>query len=77
LAHDIAGLASALGYETFQLVGHDWGGSVAWSIASRHPSRLECMVVLNAPHPAIWLRAMGTDPDQRRKSGYVRLLQLP
>jgi len=77
LADDITGLAAALGYETFRIVGHDWGGSVAWSIASRHPSQLERMVVLNAPHPAIWLRAMRTDPDQRRRSGYVRFLRLP
>jgi pimeloyl-ACP methyl ester carboxylesterase len=77
LADDIAGLGSALGCETFQIVGHDWGGSVAWSIASRHPSRLLRMVVLNAPHPAVWLHAMRTDPDQRRKSGYVSFLQLP
>jgi pimeloyl-ACP methyl ester carboxylesterase len=77
LADDIAGLASALGRETFQIAGHDWGGSVAWSIASRHGSRLERMVVLNAPHPAVWLRAMNINPEQRRQSGYVRFLQLP
>jgi epoxide hydrolase 4 len=77
LADDIAGLASALGRDTFQIVGHDWGGSVAWSLATRHPSRLERMVVLNAPHPAIWLRAMRSDPEQRRRSRYVRFLQLP
>ena len=64
---DIANLASALGRETFQSVGHDWGGSVAWSIASR-PARLQRMVVLNAPHPAVWIDAMRNDPDQRRKS---------
>jgi len=77
LADDITGLASALGRETFQIVGHDWGGSVAWSIASRHRSRLKRVVVLNAPHPAVWLRAMRSDPDQRRKSRYVRFLQVP
>jgi epoxide hydrolase 4 len=77
LADDIAGLASALGRETFQVVGHDWGGLVAWSLASQHPARLERMVVLNAAHPAIWLRAMKIDPEQRRRSGYVRFLQLP
>jgi pimeloyl-ACP methyl ester carboxylesterase len=77
LADDIADLASALGHETFQIVGHDWGGSVAWSLAARHSTRLKRMVVLNAPHPAVWLRAMSNDPEQRRKSGYVRFLQTP
>jgi epoxide hydrolase 4 len=67
LADDIAALASALGRETFRVVGHDWGGSVAWSTASRYPARLQRMVILNAPHPAVWLGAMRSDPDQRRK----------
>ena len=77
LADDIAELTVSLGYDSFQVVGHDWGGSVAWSLASSHPSRLQRMVVLNAPHPAVWVRAMTDDPDQRRKSGYVRFLQIP
>jgi pimeloyl-ACP methyl ester carboxylesterase len=77
LADDIAELAVALGHETFRVVGHDWGGSVAWSIAERHGHSLERMVVLNAPHPAIWLRAMTSDAEQRRKSAYVRFLQVP
>lgn len=77
LADDVADLASTLGHPTFHVVGHDWGGSVAWSLAARHSSRLKRMAVLNAPHPAIWLRAMESDRDQRRKSGYVRFLQLP
>ena len=76
-ADDIADLASALGHQTFRVVGHDWGGSVAWTIASRHQSRLQRMVVLNAPHPAVWVHAMKNDPEQRRRSGYVRLLQIP
>jgi pimeloyl-ACP methyl ester carboxylesterase len=78
LADDICDMASALGHETFQVVGHDWGGSVAWSIAaSQHGSRLIRMAVLNAPHPEVWLRAMTHDAQQRRKSRYVRFLQLP
>jgi alpha-beta hydrolase superfamily lysophospholipase len=77
VADDITDLASALGQETFQVVGHDWGGSVAWTLANRHSSRVMRMVVLNALHPAVWLRAMKSDPEQRRKSGYVRLLQMP
>lgn len=77
LADDIAGLARALGRETFQIAGHDWGGVVAWAIASRHASRLQRMAVLNAPHPAIWRHAMRSDPEQRRRSGYVRALQTP
>jgi pimeloyl-ACP methyl ester carboxylesterase len=78
LADDICDLARALGHETFQIVGHDWGGSVAWSIASsQRSSLLTRMVVLNAPHPAVWVRAMTDDPHQRRNSRYVRILRWP
>lgn len=77
LADDIADLATALGHETFQVVGHDWGGSVAWSLAERHGARLTHIAVLNAPHPAVWVHAMKNDSEQRRRSGYVRFLQLP
>jgi pimeloyl-ACP methyl ester carboxylesterase len=72
LADDIADLANVLGRETFHIVGHDWGGSVAWSLASRHNTRLCRMVVLNAPHPAVLLHAMRNGPSK-----YVRFLEAP
>ncbi|MBR0859158.1 alpha/beta fold hydrolase [Bradyrhizobium liaoningense] len=77
LADDIAALAGVLGHETFRVVGHDWGGSVAWSLAARQGARLSRVAVLNAAHPAVWIDAMGSDPEQRRRSGYVRFLRLP
>ena len=77
LADDIDGLARLLGHSSFRVAGHDWGGLVAWWIATRQPSRLTHMAVLNAPHPAVWRRAMQRNPEQRKKSGYVRLLRLP
>lgn len=76
LAEDVLGLAGALGASRFRLVGHDWGASVAWWIASRHPQALERMAVINAPHPAIWLEAMRGDARQRLKSLYVQFLRL-
>jgi pimeloyl-ACP methyl ester carboxylesterase len=77
LAADIIGLARHLGHGKFSLVGHDWGGSVAWWIASRDASMVRRMVVLNAPHPAVWREAMGRDWRQYVRSWYVRVMRLP
>jgi len=77
LAGDIVGLADHFGQNTFSIVGHDWGASVGWWIAERYAQRLRRLAVLNAPHPAVWVEAMRNNPAQRRKSSYVRLLQLP
>ena len=76
LADDVLALARAFGVVQFRLVGHDWGGAVAWWLATRHPSAIERMAILSAPHPAVWREAMTDDPEQRRRSGYVRVLRL-
>ena len=78
LAGDIFALADALGRERFQLVGHDWGASVSWWMASGAAARrIERMAIMNAPHPALWRHAMTTDPEQRKKSRYVQMLRTP
>jgi len=77
LAGDIAGLAGALGLERFSLVGHDWGGLVAWAFAARHPDRLERLVIMDAPHPGVWARYMMRHPTQAMRSAYVGWFQLP
>jgi len=77
LAADIVGLAAHFHREAFDVVGHDWGASVGWWLAGRQASPVRRLVVLNAPHPAVWLDAMRNDPVQKRKSAYVRFLRLP
>jgi pimeloyl-ACP methyl ester carboxylesterase len=77
LAQDVLALADACGAPSFRLVGHDWGASVAWWVATTAPQRLSRLAVLNAPHPAIWRQAMTEDPVQRKKSQYVQLIRLP
>jgi pimeloyl-ACP methyl ester carboxylesterase len=77
LARDITGLADVLGIEQYALVGHDWGAGVAWWIAQQNPKGLRRLAIMNAPHPALWRRAMGADPVQRKLSRYVRLLGVP
>jgi epoxide hydrolase 4 len=77
VADDVAGVADAVGRKTFSIVGHDWGGIVAWWAAARYPKRLERMAVLNAAHPSIWRDAIKHDRAQRRKSWYVGMFQIP
>jgi pimeloyl-ACP methyl ester carboxylesterase len=76
-AADIVALADTYRRKSFSIVGHDWGGSVGWWIASLHPDRVRRLAVLNAPHPAVWKDAMRNNPVQRKLSAYVRLIGLP
>jgi pimeloyl-ACP methyl ester carboxylesterase len=77
LARDVFGLADAYGRSNFSLVGHDWGAAVAWWATTLRPERVERLAILNAPHPALWRRAMLEDPVQRAKSRYVQMLRMP
>jgi pimeloyl-ACP methyl ester carboxylesterase len=77
LADDILGLADALGAERFAVIGHDWGGVVAWHLAARNPERVTRAAILNAPHPASLLPYMRRHPRQALKSWYVGFFQLP
>jgi pimeloyl-ACP methyl ester carboxylesterase len=77
LAADVIGLADAAGQRKVMLVGHDWGGLVAWWTASRHPHRVDRLVVLNAPHPAVMGAYMRRHPSQMLRSSYVGFFQLP
>src|SRR2546425_9161022 len=76
LARDVARLVEALGAERARVVGHDWGGAVAWFFAMWHPERLERLSILNAPHPARYSRAMKR-PRQFLRSSYILFFQLP
>jgi pimeloyl-ACP methyl ester carboxylesterase len=77
LARDVVGLADAYGRSRFQVVGHDWGGLVAWWTASRHPDRVERLVALNAPHPAVVGSYMRSHPSQMMRSFYIGVFQMP
>ncbi|QGY05280.1 alpha/beta hydrolase [Methylobacterium mesophilicum SR1.6/6] len=77
LAADVVALADACGAPTVRLVGHDWGGLVAWWVASLYPARIERLAILNAPHPAIVGDYMWHHPGQWLRSVYVGLFQLP
>ena len=77
LAKDIIGLVDALGYEKVNLVGHDWGGIVAWTLAGKYPERLHRLSIMNAPHPAVIRRTLTRDLHQMRRSLYAMFFQLP
>jgi pimeloyl-ACP methyl ester carboxylesterase len=75
LVGDVVGLIEALGAERVHLVGHDWGGGLAWATAARHPERLRSLVICNAPHPVASAEARVADAEQRAKSWYMLLFQ--
>ena len=75
LVGDVVGLIDALGYDRVHLVGHDWGGGLAWATAALHPDRVRSLVIANAPHPVASAEARHDDPAQRAKSWYMLLFQ--
>ncbi|MBU2551023.1 MAG: alpha/beta hydrolase [Proteobacteria bacterium] len=77
LIEDLRALAEHLGHRKFTLVAHDWGGGVAWSFATRHPDWLDRLVVVNAPHAAVFARELRDNPAQRQASRYMLLLRGP
>ena len=77
LTRDVTGLVAALGRERATLVGHDWGGAVAWATAARQPEVVERLVAINCPPAAALFHAMRTSRSQRRKSRYILFFQLP
>jgi epoxide hydrolase 4 len=57
------------------VVGHDWGGLIAWSYAMTHPDKTDRLVIMNLPHPKGIQRELATNPQQQKNSEYARLLQ--
>ncbi len=77
LVEDVRALAAHLGYSRFILVGHDWGGVVAWATALYHPEAIEKLIIINAPHPGIFERELRSNPAQQQASQYMLLFRSP
>jgi pimeloyl-ACP methyl ester carboxylesterase len=77
LVDDVFALADALSIERFALVGHDWGGAVAWLAAARGDPRLSRLAIVNAPHWAIFQKSLIEDEAQREASQYITMLRSP
>jgi pimeloyl-ACP methyl ester carboxylesterase len=73
---DVEGVVRGLGYDKCVLVGHDWGGAIAWNFAYPHPEMVERLIVLNLPHPAKFAEGLRT-PQQLLRSSYIFFFQLP
>lgn len=77
LAGDVRAVVQHFDRDRAIIVGHDWGGSVAWTFAMMYPDITERLVVLNLPHPAGLSRELASNPAQQEASGYVRHFQTP
>jgi pimeloyl-ACP methyl ester carboxylesterase len=76
LREDVVGLIRQANAERAVIVGHDWGGVIAWNLAMHRPEVVEKLIVLNAPHPAAYRRELRSW-SQLRRSWYVFFFQLP
>lgn len=77
LAADVVAMIDALGADRAVIVGHDWGGAVAWTIAHLYPARVEALVAMNCPPPRVLAAHLTRDPRQMRRSWYMFFFQLP
>jgi pimeloyl-ACP methyl ester carboxylesterase len=75
IVDDLRLLAAQLGYEKFVLVAHDWGGAIAWNLTIAFPQLLHKLVIINAPHPYLFTKALETDPAQQKASEYMNWLR--
>jgi pimeloyl-ACP methyl ester carboxylesterase len=74
LVADVLDLLDVLGAERAHVVGHDWGGQIAWLTAAHHPDRVESLTVLSRPHPAAFARSFSLDPEQATRSRHHRAM---
>ncbi|MFF4593315.1 alpha/beta fold hydrolase [Amycolatopsis sp. NPDC001319] len=75
---EAAGAPAAAGEpRRFHLVAHDWGGMVAWVLATRHPERLKSLTVLSTPHPGALKQAAQDEDQQNHDLDYVRFFRAP
>jgi pimeloyl-ACP methyl ester carboxylesterase len=77
LVGDVAAVLKHFKRKKAVLVGHDWGGAIAWSFAMTRPEQVDRLVILNLPHPNGLLRELASNPEQRKNSAYARDFQKP
>jgi pimeloyl-ACP methyl ester carboxylesterase len=75
LVGDVAAVIKHLGRDKAIIVGHDWGGIVAWTLSMMRPDMVEKLIILNLPHPKGLRRELATNPQQQQNSQYARNFQ--
>ncbi|GAB3277920.1 alpha/beta fold hydrolase [Parasphingorhabdus pacifica] len=75
LVADTLAIADRLGWERFDLVGHDWGAGVAWATAAAHPERIRTLTAVSVPHLDAFGKAIAEDEDQQQRSAYMRVFR--
>ncbi|MGY1623428.1 alpha/beta fold hydrolase [Geodermatophilus sp. SYSU D00965] len=73
LAQVTADLMTAMDVPRADVVGHDWGAMVAWTLAAWHPDRVRSLTAVSVPHPTAFTAAWRADPEQQERSAYIRL----
>lgn len=77
LVADVAAVLDHFKQKKMVLVGHDWGGLIAWAFATQHPDKVDRLVILNLPHPNGLTRELANNPEQQKNSQYAREFQKP
>ena len=77
LIGDALAIADAVGADRFHLVGHDWGGQLAWIAAALHPDRVRTLSVISRPHPRAFVDSLSNDPEQSSRSKHHRSFLRP
>ncbi|MCU0263601.1 MAG: alpha/beta hydrolase [Candidatus Nanopelagicales bacterium] len=77
LAADVVAMLDAIGAERAVVVGHDWGGGIAWTLAHEFADRVTALVAMNCPPPEVLVRHLARDPRQIARSWYMFFFQLP
>jgi pimeloyl-ACP methyl ester carboxylesterase len=77
LTADVAAVIRHFDRESAIVVGHDWGGFIAWTFAMTRPEMVDHLVILNLPHPRGLARELANNPDQQKASAYARHFQRP
>ena len=75
LVADVLAIADHFGWDRFDLVGHDWGAAVAWSVAAEHPERIRTLTAVSIPHLDAFTQAVREDEDQQQRSAYMQALR--
>ena len=77
LVEDVVGLIETLGHQNAIVIGHDWGGAIAWATALMRPDRVAKLCVMNCPHPRKFRDNIRSNPRQMLRSWYMLFFQIP